>query len=142
MAKVDKPDVDFLEPRTLTLADCRNLLVAAREYQDGKLMPYFILSLFAGLRPAEIARLTWDRIDLTEGSITLDGSMAKTRQRRIVKLPKNAVTWLVQFVVQRPRLEPKAFQPHFGRVKQAAGFNIEEEDENGKKGEEKQRPWV
>jgi len=142
MAKVDKPAVDFLEPRTLTLADCRNLLVAAREYQDGKLLPYVILSLFAGPRPAEIALLTWDRIDLTEGSITLDGSMAKTRQRRIVKLPKNAVTWLVQFAVQRPPLEPKAFQRHFGRVKQAAGFNIEGEDENGKKSEEKLRPWV
>jgi hypothetical protein len=29
------------------------------------------------------ARLTWDRIDLAEGTVTLDGSMAKTRQRRI-----------------------------------------------------------
>src|SRR5438874_881622 len=39
MAKVDKPAVDFLEPRTLTLADCRNLLVAARGYRDGLLLP-------------------------------------------------------------------------------------------------------
>lgn len=52
------------------------------------------MSPFAGLRPTEIARLTWSRVDLKEGTITLDGSMAKTRQRRIVKLPENAIAWL------------------------------------------------
>ncbi|MBM3822283.1 MAG: hypothetical protein FJ404_05190 [Verrucomicrobia bacterium] len=41
-------------------------------------------------------RLTWDRVDLTEGTITLDRSMAKTRQRRIVKWPENAIAWLLK----------------------------------------------
>ena len=49
--------------------------------------------------------------------------MAKTRQRRIVKLPENAVTWLLRFALKRPKFSPTAFRRHFGRVKQAAGFN-------------------
>jgi len=115
-----------IQPGVLTLPDCRNLLASAREYKDG-------------LRAAEIARLTWDRIDLAEGTITLDGSMAKTRQRRIVRLPGNAVAWLLPFAVKRKRLEPAAFQVHFGRVKKAAGFNGKE-GTNRKEAEQKLRP--
>jgi integrase len=98
------------------------------------------VSLFGGLRPAEVARLTWDRVDLTEKTITLDGSMAKTRQRRIVKLPENAIAWLLSLAPKHPNFVLAAFQRHFGRVKLAAGFNGDDErkDENGKK----LRPWV
>ena len=141
MATVDKPAVDTQEPSILTLADCRNLLAAAREYKNGLLLPYTVLSLFAGLRPAEIGRLTWERIDLAEGTVTLDGSMAKTRQRRIVKLPENAVAWLLPLAPKRPALTPAAFACHFGRVKRAAGFNGKELT-NGKHGEPTLRPWV
>jgi integrase len=140
MATVDKPAVDSQEPRVLSLGDCRKLLGAARDYKDGLLLPYVVVSLFAGLRPKEIARLTWDRVDLTECNITLDGAMAKTRQRRIVKLPENAIPWLLAIAPQRPKFTPAAFARHFGRVKHAAGFN-------GKKGGnaadgQKLRPWI
>jgi integrase len=123
MEPVDKPAVDTEEPSVLSLNDCRNLLAAAREYKEGLLLPYVAISLFGGLRPTEISRITWDRIDLKDGTITLDGSMAKTRQRRIVKLPANAIAWLLPLAPQRPEFQPAAFARHFGRVKHAAGFN-------------------
>jgi integrase/recombinase XerD len=139
MAPVDKPAVDVEEPGVLSLGDCRKLLAAARDYNDGLLLPYVVVSLFAGLRPAEIGRLTWDRVDLKDGTITLDGSMAKTRQRRIVKLPENAIAWLLPIAPKRPGFTPAAFARHFGRVKKAVGFNGKErETEDGKK----LRPWV
>jgi integrase len=140
MEPVDKPAVDSHEPSVLMLADCRKLLAAARDYKDGLLLPYVAVSLFAGLRPTELSRLTWDRVDLTEKTITLDGSMAKTRQRRIVKLPENAIAWLLPLAPQHQEFVPAAFQRHFGRVKHAAGFNGKDggKDENGKK----LRPWV
>jgi len=140
MEAVDKPGVDAREPQVLGSADCRKLLAAARDYNDGVLLPYVVVSLFAGLRPAEIGRLTWDRVDLKEGTITLDGSMAKTRQRRIVKLAENAVEWLLPVAPKHPAFVPAAFQRHFGRVKHAAGFNGPNggKDENGKE----LRPWV
>lgn len=123
MAIVDRLAVDSQEPSILSLADCRKLLAAARDYKDGMLLPYTVLSLFAGLRPAEVARLTWDRIDLVEGTVTLDGSMAKTRQRRIVKLPENAVAWLLPLAPKRPEFTTATFARQFGRVKYAAGFH-------------------
>jgi len=140
MAKVDKPAVDANEPQVLSLTDCRKMLAGARDYKHGLLLPYVAVSLFAGLRPAEVARLTWDRVDMKEGTITLDGSMAKTRQRRIVKLPENAVDWLLPHAPKHPEFVPAAFQRHFGRVKHAAGFNGPGggEDERSKK----LRPWV
>jgi len=140
MANVDKPAVDSQEPSLLSLADCRKLLAGARDYKDGLLLPYVAVSLFAGLRPTEIARLTWERVDLNEGTITLDGSMAKTRQRRIVKLPENAIAWLLPLAPKHPDFVPAAFQRHVGRVKAAAGFNGKEgsKTDNGKK----LRPWV
>ena len=141
MATVDKPAVDTQEPSVLSLADCRQLLAAAREYKDGLLLPYTVISLFAGLRPAEIARLTWERVDLTEGTLTLDGSMAKTRQRRIVELPENAVAWLLPLAPKRPEFTPAAFARHFGRVKHAAGFNGKESTK-AKDGQPALRPWV
>jgi integrase len=140
MANVDKPAVDTQEPSVLSLADCRRLLAGARDYKDGLLLPYVAVSLFAGLRPTEISRLTWDRVDLTEGTITLDGSMAKTRQRRIVKLPENAIAWLLPSEPKHPEFTPAAFARHFGRVKNAAGFNGKDgsKTEDGKK----LRPWI
>jgi len=140
MANVDKPTVDAHEPQVLALADCRKLLAAARDYKDGMLLPYVVLSLFGGLRPAEIARLTWDRVDLKEGTITLDGNIAKTRQRRIVKLAENAIAWLLPLAPKHPAFVPPAFQRHFGRVKAAAGFG--DNDEKPADDNKKMRPWV
>ena len=140
MEAVDKPAVDSHEPSVLSLSECRKLLAAARDYKDGLLLPYVAVSLFGGLRPTELSRLTWDRIDLTDRTITLDGSMAKTRQRRIVKLPENCIAWLLPLAPQHPRFVSASFKRHFGRVKLAAGFNgdVERKDAKGRK----LRPWV
>jgi integrase len=124
--KVDRPEVDDNEPKILALEDCRKLLAAARAHKEGLLLPYVALGLFAGLRPAELSRLTWGKIDLADGTVTLDGSMAKTRQRRIVKLSDNAVAWLTPFALKKPAFTFSNFQRDFGRVKNAAGFNGKE----------------
>ncbi len=140
MASVDKPAVDAHEPCILALGDCRKLLAAARDYKDGLLLPYVAVSLFAGLRPTEISRLTWNRMDLTEATITLDGAMAKTRQRRIVKLSENLLAWLRPLAPKHPDFVPASFKRHFGRVKLAAGFD----GKDGAKAKDgtKLRPWV
>jgi integrase/recombinase XerD len=134
MQKVDCPEVDDTEPQILALADCPRLLASARD-KDGLLLPYVALGLFAGLRPAELSRLTWSKIDLADNTVTIDGGMAKTRKRRIVKLSENAVAWLNPYAVERPSFTSANFQRHFARFKNAAGFN-------GKEGEKGLRPWV
>src|SRR5205814_5726378 len=70
----------------------------------------------------------------------LDGTMAKTRQRRIVKLSDNALDWLLPLAPKHQKFIPGSFKRHFGRVKLAAGFNGKEggKSEGGKK----LRPWI
>jgi integrase len=141
MDKIDRPEMDETEPRILSLADCRALLISARDHKEGLLLPYIALGLFAGLRPAELSRLTREKINLDEGTITIDGSMAKTRQRRIVKLSANAIAWLEPFVVKRPAFTFTNFQRDFGRVKNGAGFNGKE-GLKAKDGKPELRAWV
>ena len=135
MDKIDRPEVDETEPQILSLGDCRSLLISARDHKDGLLLPYVALGLFAGLRPAELSRLTWPKIDLAEGTVTIDGSMAKTRQRRIVKLSANAIAWLEPYTVSRPPFTFTNFQRDFAKVKNGAKFN-------GKEGMKGLRAWV
>jgi len=67
--------------------------------------------------------------------------MAKTRQRRIVKLSENAVAWLTDYAVAKPPFTFTNFQRDFARVKNAAGFNGKE-GLKAKDGKPSLRPWV
>lgn len=120
--EVERPEVDDTEPTVLSLADARRLLGAARDHKEGKLLPYFTLALFTGIRPTELARLTWKQIDLEEKTITIQGEQAKMRSRRVVDISDNAAKWLLPFVVSRPNIRPKNFRKDFAAIQKFAGF--------------------
>lgn len=66
---------------------------AGREYGD--LLGYVVLGCFAGLRPErELGLLTWNRVDLDEGVVVVDGPTTKSRSRRVVDLSPGAVALL------------------------------------------------
>jgi integrase len=88
---VARPDVPDGEPGFLSVEQCTRLLERA---PDHNLLPYVVLSLFAGIRVAELRRLTWDKVKLSEGVVIIDGSVAKTKSRRIVDLNGTACAWL------------------------------------------------
>jgi hypothetical protein len=67
--------------------------------------------------------------------------MAKTRQRRIVKLSDNAIAWLKDYAVEKPPFTFANFQRDFGRVKNGAGFNGKE-GHKAKDGKPALRAWV
>ena len=92
-ALVERVNVELPPPAILTVPQCRALLDAARA-SDPKFLPYLALCLFAGVRPAEAQRLAWSDLDLEAGLLTIDGEKSKTRQRRVVELPKACVAWL------------------------------------------------
>ena len=70
----------------MNLDEVRKFLDVAAAYKGGKLVPYVTLALFAAIRPTELARITWDNIDLEAGTVTIGAKMAKMRQRRIVDM--------------------------------------------------------
>ena len=49
---------------------------------------------FAGLRSAEVLRLGWRSVYLSEGFIEITSEMAKTAARRLAPCPPNLVEWL------------------------------------------------
>ena len=77
---------------TLTVPQCEVLLRGALKRPE--MMGFVVLGLFGGLRPAEIQRLTWDAVDIEEGTVIVAGSQAKTRRRRVVDLCEHARLWL------------------------------------------------
>lgn len=80
---------------TLNVGQCRAILRAAQSHQDGATVPYFVACLFGGVRPAEAARLTWDKVHLRANPrLDIDADVAKTGETRYVTLTRNAVKWL------------------------------------------------
>lgn len=90
---VEKVSTEWRKPAILTVTQCRAMLDASAMI-DPKFIPHLALCLFAGVRPAEAARLKWADVDLVAGLLTIDAEDAKTRQRRVVELPDACVAWL------------------------------------------------
>jgi len=62
---------------------------------DARLLPYLAIGAFAGLRGAEIQRLDWSEVDLTDGFIEVKAEKAKTETRRNVPIKPNLKAWLL-----------------------------------------------
>ena len=89
--KVNGGDVEVFTP-----AELAKLLTAATP--DFK--PVLALQAFAGLRSAEVERLTWEDIRLAERHVVIGASRAKTASRRIAPLSENAAAWLADYAGQ------------------------------------------
>ena len=85
------PKADQSEPCIFNPEDVRRLMEVTFDF-DPSMLPYLSLGIFAGIRPEEIDRLSWE--DITENSINIRGKNSKTRQRRIVRISANLRGWL------------------------------------------------
>jgi site-specific recombinase XerD len=71
------------------------LLLRTAVKERPELVRYLAVGLFAGLRPAEMARLPIDAIG--DDHITIDGRVAKKRSRRTIRIRPNLRAWLDAF---------------------------------------------
>ena len=86
------------EPEIFTVSELRNILKKSPEGSD--IRAYIAIAAFAGLRLAEVQRLTWNKIDLMDKTISLDGAIVKTARRRIVEMSDNLVQWLLPYALK------------------------------------------
>lgn len=93
--KISKVKEEPEEPEIYTVEELQYILNCTEEGSD--IRAYIAIGAFAGLRRAEIERLTWNKIDLSDKTITLDGKIVKTSQRRIVKISENLAQWLAPY---------------------------------------------
>jgi integrase len=79
------------DPEFYTPEEAAKLLAAS----PSRLVPALAIALFAGLRTAELCRLTWADLDFGQGHIALGADKAKTATRRLVPILPNLSEWLM-----------------------------------------------
>lgn len=119
---VAQKTVERGEIEVLPIKKATELLKAAAGYKDGKLVPYVALATFCAIRPDELARLSWDEIDLAEKQVTITASAAKKRGRRVVDVPDNCVAWLRRHAARRTPIKGVNWRREFDAVKEQVGF--------------------
>ena len=92
--KIEKPTLDDRPTDILTPDQAKALLAETKKKENIAWLPYFAVSLFAGLRTNEILQITWDQIDLESLIMIVTPSQAKTRRRRVVSISENLAAWL------------------------------------------------
>ena len=91
--KIDRAHFDRPEIAILTPDQVRSLLEAARQYTPD-LVPYTAIAVFAGIRPTELRRLTWEDINFDLRYIHVCGAAAKGRNERYVDMADVLIEWL------------------------------------------------
>ncbi len=117
--------------RPLTQEETERLITAAEEYRGGICLPAVAVMLYAGVRPKEVARLTWEQVHLREGVITILPEHSKTGGARQVTIQP-----VLADVLQRAQCIPDATQPfklcppnwerHWAELHRAAGWTSEQ----------------
>jgi integrase len=98
-----------------SLEQVRTMLTKVQEPEFVGLVPYLTLSLFAGIRPLEAQRMTWERnLRLDTAEIEIQGDIAKTKRPRRFEMEPVLVSWLTHY--RRCHPEVQVVCPNFGRL--------------------------
>jgi site-specific recombinase XerD len=95
--KIDRGHVNVLN-----VDQCRELLEHVSELKEGRLVRFFALALFAGIRPGrkgELEKLgsSPQLVDLDNKVIRISPAISKTRQSRQIKIRPNLYQWLKRY---------------------------------------------
>jgi len=102
---VSLPRTEHTPPGILSPEDATRLMVSAEAHIS--LCASLALGLFAGIRTAELMRLTWR--DITDEHISITGAAAKTRQQRYATICNNLRAWLGTYRATGPVIPLKSW---------------------------------
>ena len=107
-AKEDSGEIEIFAP-----GEMQEILTAARP----EMVPWIAIGGFAGLRSAEIQRLDWSEVNLTERHIEIKASKSKTAARRLVPIAENLAAWLAPYAQGAGKLtEYTSWWNQFGKL--------------------------
>lgn len=91
--------------------------------KPGCMVPYFALTLFAGIRPdwrnGEISKLEEKDIRLDTGVILIEPGASKNNEKRTIKLQPNLQLWLEKYPVSEyPIVRTKRFEEMWAQVRE------------------------
>lgn len=85
---IPKPRIQILTAKQL-----RRLFVATIRIHP-ELVPLIAIEVFAGVRPIESEKITWDNVDMEDGILTIPDPIAKTRIGRHIEMHQTLQEWL------------------------------------------------
>ena len=109
---VDKPVA------ILTVEQATDLLNACED----DTLPYVAISLFAGVRAAEIQKLDWSEIDFESGHIEIRAAKSKTKKRRLIPISQNLASWIRPLTKLRGPVIPSQLRKRFDAVNTRANL--------------------
>jgi hypothetical protein len=99
---------------TLTAEQCVDVMLWAEAQNQGALVPFVALCLFAGIRPdlyeGEIAKLEPKHVLLDTGVIMIEPEVSKVRMKRAITIQPNLAAWLQAYPLDRYPIRPRGFR--------------------------------
>ena len=130
IADVETPVVREKRIKILTFEEITRLVQTAKQYDNGSCLAAVGLMLYAGVRPNEVARLSWEQIDLKRGHIYILPQHSKTGGARRITIQKPLLQLLLN--CQRDisiKICPKNWIKNWQKLRHLAGWG-------------KQHPWT
>ena len=93
VAKVATPILEDKPVEIIKVDEVKKIFTVCQD-RDPHLIHYFVLGFFCGIRPEEIIRLDAEDVSLEHRQVEVAAHKSKTRQRRLVDIPDNAMAWL------------------------------------------------
>ena len=115
---IERPSTDQNRPKIFTVEQIEALLEYSSNYD---LTAFVSIGAFAGLRTAELNRLTWENVRSDENSIIVDGKIAKSRSIRTVHIEPCLKSWLEKIPDKSGSVvKPEKLRIRFESLKQMA----------------------
>lgn len=122
---ISKPRIVEKHIAPLSLTEVKRLMASARECYKGEGLAACAIMLYAGVRPTEIQRLSWESINLKSEKILIDPIHSKTggcRQVTIQKVLKNILDPLVPKGNKKKKICPANWLNKWRIIRQHAGL--------------------
>jgi integrase len=121
VADVERAKERETEIEILSASQVARLLESA----SSDMLPFWAIGAFAGLRRAEIERLTWREIDFDADVIEVKASKSKTASRRLVTIQPNLREWLSPYRTCIGRVCPVNLQRKINDDRERVGLRAE-----------------
>ncbi len=107
----------------LSAEEVKDLWLAARDYNSGSCNVAVGMMLYAGIRPHEVARLTWNQVDIQERAIYILPRHSKTGGARRVTIHYPLLSILREYQCSASeKICPPGWVNHWKKLRQAAGW--------------------
>jgi integrase len=118
VADVERAKEREAEIEILSVGQVARLLESA----SSDMLPFWAIGAFAGLRRAEIERLTWSEVDFDADVIEVKASKSKTASRRLVTIQPNLRAWLAPYRTRIGRVCPVNLKRKINDDRERAGL--------------------